>query len=273
MKSIVPVLLALLSCGYLFAEEINIGDVYDQSVYMFEQNKWEEALTGFEKIHKEKPGYKKVEKYLVKSRKKASRFHYNLGINLYGQGKFEDAMGEFRKSVEIDGKYTKARAWLDHSRKKIAKFYFDKGEEYYKEKKWQEAITSLEMSVKYGDYSPQHKAWVVERISGAKKEIVTGLYTKGVELYNAGDYLKAQDYLEKVIKYDSKNSGAKDYLEKVNDRLAEKDKEDYLQGIKEYDQGNLKKAIELWENVLKNDPANMNAANNLERARKELEKK
>jgi cytochrome c-type biogenesis protein CcmH/NrfG len=61
-------------------------------------------------------------------------------------------------------------------------------------------------------------------------------------------------------------------LGEIGDKKTEMIKKYYFQGLREYDQGNVKKAIQLWEKVLEYDPAHMNAQTSLERAREEIKK-
>ena len=83
---------------------------------------------------------------------------------------------------------------------------------------------------------------------------------------------KAEEYFAKVLSYDKENPEVKKYLDEIKNKKAERVKENYLQGLKEYGQGNIGRSIELWEEVLRYDPGNLNAKTNLERARAEIKK-
>jgi tetratricopeptide (TPR) repeat protein len=96
----------------------------------------------------------------------------------------------------------------------------------------------------------------------------------GRKLYNAQEYIKAEKEFQYVLEYESKNTQALLYLDKIRKHVSTSKKEDaeryYLLGISAYTKNNFKLAIEYWEKVLQLDSKYPNIHKNLERARIKL---
>lgn len=105
----------------------------------------------------------------------------------------------------------------------------------------------------------------------------------GLEYYNQGKYISSQRTLRAVLNLDSENKTAREYLDKIADRIHQSPSlEDlqkdtriwdvYLEGLEAFRRGDYENAIRLWENVLEVYPNNHNTLENIEQARLRLKK-
>ena len=101
-------------------------------------------------------------------------------------------------------------------------------------------------------------------------------YTKGIELFEKGDYDGAIAEFKTVIRFDPNYSEAKKYLKRAKSAkrkpttYPKKIMDLYYKGIDFYVAGEYKKAIAVWKKILKIDPYNNLAIRNINDAEKKL---
>lgn len=101
-------------------------------------------------------------------------------------------------------------------------------------------------------------------------------YTKGIELFEKGDYDGAIAEFKTVIRFDPNYSEAREYLKRAKaakrkpTTYPKKIMDLYYKGIDFYVAGEYKKAIEVWKKILKIDPYNNLAIRNINDAEKKL---
>ncbi|MBU1076581.1 MAG: tetratricopeptide repeat protein [Spirochaetes bacterium] len=118
-------------------------------------------------------------------------------------------------------------------------------------------------------------------------ELVDKYYREGIAAYKAGNYKEAVQNWEEVLKLEPAHQKSILNINKVNHILnydtikAKRDKVKvdreqvntyYFKGLKYYNKGKLKEAIDMWKMVLKLDPGNIKAKNNIETCSRILKK-
>jgi len=108
-----------------------------------------------------------------------------------------------------------------------------------------------------------------------KREIIEKYWNKGIEYFNNEEYLKAINEFETLLKIDPKHDSSiqrikliKEKLAATNTKLIEKY---YSDGLKQYYEGNLTRAIELWESALQLNPYNEEIKTVYDKAKREYE--
>ncbi|MBU1078521.1 MAG: PorV/PorQ family protein [Spirochaetes bacterium] len=115
----------------------------------------------------------------------------------------------------------------------------------------------------------------------ADEQFKTDHYTKGIELFEKGDYDGAIAEFESVLRFDQDYGEAQEYLQKAKGAkkkptsYSKQIMDLYYKGIDFYVAGEYEKAINIWKQILKIDPYNKLALRNIndaEKKIKELEK-
>lgn len=124
-----------------------------------------------------------------------------------------------------------------------------------------------------------------EKVVPPDPKIVDQYYKQGLSLYAGKKYGEAIKKWEKVLALDPSHEKAKLNINKVDhilnyDRIkarrvsATKDREKvntyYFKGLKLYNSGKINEAIQMWEMVLKLDPGNIKAKNNIRTCKRVL---
>jgi tetratricopeptide (TPR) repeat protein len=106
---------------------------------------------------------------------------------------------------------------------------------------------------------------------------VKELDVKGVALFDGGNKEEAKAKFEEVLKLKSSDETANDYVKKLTGQQsqekvdAEKAKALYYEGVSLYINGKIHEAIDKWKECLKQDPGNMNAQKNIDKAMVKLQ--
>ncbi|TES93938.1 MAG: tetratricopeptide repeat protein, partial [Candidatus Cloacimonadota bacterium] len=112
--------------------------------------------------------------------------------------------------------------------------------------------------------TPDHKE--------ALEHTVICYYEQGLILYGEDKLLEALHTFNNVLRLNPEHEQAQEEILRINEECREKAEEYNRKGLVEYTRGNLKEAIEAWENALRFYPDLETAQKNLERARKEINK-
>jgi len=139
--------------------------------------------------------------------------------------------------------------------------YLKKGIDYYEGKQWMKAIRSFEEVLAL---APDHKV--------ALEHIVNCYYQEGLTLHREEKLLEALDAFNNILKIDPTHEEAMGQISEIEKECKQKAEDYNREGLVEYAKGNLKEAIQAWENALRFNPDLETAEKNLERAWKEIGK-
>jgi len=87
-----------------------------------------------------------------------------------------------------------------------------------------------------------------------KQETKKDKYSKGIKLYNDGNYSQSANFFEKLTKKTPQDDKAYGWLKKVILEQSTKAQGLYQKGMVEFSKGNVDQAIETWKNALKIAP-------------------
>ncbi|MBN1824531.1 MAG: PorV/PorQ family protein [Endomicrobiales bacterium] len=216
---------------------------------------------------------------------------FEQGMEFYNQGAYSDALTLFEKTLVINPAHAKAHEYINLSSTELSKINEAKRQETLEQNRAKAAGllkkgNSLAKSGKYDKAKStleearsldRDNAEIADTLKQVNSEIADQHYKKGLQLYSSGDLKEAVSQLEEAVKLDPDNEKISENLIKIRGQFeeSEKVKAENLnrEGLKEYDSGNLKKAVELWEKAATLDPENTKIKNNLNRAKEELQKK
>lgn len=205
------------------------------------------------------------------------------GVSYYEQANYINAVDEMEKVLALNPDHEEAKEYItlieekqselkrvklalkkkqeEERRNRKISAYLKKGLTYYQRKQWAKAIKSFnEVLV----LDPNHKE-VLEHTAIC-------YYEQGLILHSEDKLLKALDTFNNVLKLNPEHEQAQEQILRIKEECREKAEEYNRKGLVEYTKGNLKEAIESWENALRFHPDLETARKNLERARKEIKK-
>jgi len=205
------------------------------------------------------------------------------GVSYYEQANYVNARVEMEKVLALNPDHQKAKEYIalienkqselerirlalkkkqeeERENRKISTC-LKKGLTYYEKKQWANAIKSFDEVLAL---VPEHKV--------ALEHIPICYYEQGLILRGEDKLLEALDTFNNVLKFNPEHEEAQGQISSIKEECKEKAAEYNRKGLVEYTQGNLKEAIEAWENALRFNPDLETAKKNLERARKEIKK-
>ena len=213
------------------------------------------------------------------------------GIEFYKSANYEEAISLWEKVLLLDPGHAQAAAHIGTAKQEL-----DKLEAGRQEKKKQEKIVQAqsyyESAVKLSaggeldrarglfeealKCNPGHSESKAALI-GLNSRLAAAQYAAGQKLYGEKNLEAAVSSLEKAASLDPQKQEIGALLQKARRELSGQRKaeaEEYNKNaFIEYNQGNIRKAADLWEKASRLDPADTKLQNSLERARRELEKK
>jgi len=205
------------------------------------------------------------------------------GVSYYEQANYSKAVDEMKKVLSLNPEHQEAKEYItliENKQKELEKIklalkkkqekerknrkistYLKKGLTYYERRQWTKAIKSFnEVLV----LAPDHKV--------ALEHTVICYCEQGLTLHGEDKLLEALHTFNNVLRLNPEHEQAQEEILRINEECREKAEEYNRKGLVEYTKGNLKEAIEAWENALLFNPDLETARKNLERARKEIEK-
>ena len=201
--------------------------------------------------------------------------HYMKGIEYYRANETEKARSEFLKALEIDKNNSSSKIMLAAIDREI---YIEDPSDAFKDVVKELFLKGL-VYYRAGDNGKALKEWEnglsVSPGNNQLKEFC-GLINSKINESAAGAKEKQERPRKKTVKKEEKDAKTdvkkgKSTLSKSKISVDEKKVSDlYYEGLKLYQQGELKKAIDIWEQVLKMDPDLNKARKNLEKAKKEI---
>ena len=232
-----------------------------------------------------------VQAAIVEQKNMKAESLFAQGKEFFDQRQFSDALPLFEKTLVINPSHAKAPEYISLANAEILKIselkeqerleqnranaagLLEKGNSLAKHGKLDKARTVLEEALSLDGSNPD----IQKSLQAAKNLIADQYHKKGLKLYSSGDLKEAINQLEEASRLDPVNSKISENLVNIRAQFeeSEKSKADILnrEGLKEYDAGNINKAVELWEKAVILDPENTKIKNNLARAKEELNKK
>jgi tetratricopeptide (TPR) repeat protein len=123
------------------------------------------------------------------------------------------------------------------------------------------------------ELDPNNKI-VAELMAETRKAIVENEREEALNLYSNQKYKEALERFNYLLEVDPKASDLAGYREETKKRLAELNQAEAerlnREGLKAYDQGKIKEAINYWKKALEISPDHVNAKRNLDRAQQQL---
>jgi tetratricopeptide (TPR) repeat protein len=215
-------------------EEV-VDSIFVRGVSYYEQTNYLKALDDMRKVLTLNPDHEKAKEYVTLIENKLREL--------------EKIKLELKRKQEEKRKRRKISAWLK------------KGLNYYEGKQWARAINSFNEVLAL---APGHKI--------ALEHIVICYYAQGLTLHKEGKLLEALRMFNSVLKLYPEHQEAQERISRLDEERKEKAEEYNRKGLVEYTKGNLKEAVEAWENALRLYPDLETARKNLERAQKEINK-
>jgi len=223
--------------------------------------------------------------------------HIGQAYTFYEEGKLIDSIDEWREVLKLDPTSIRAKEYVERIEGKLSKIdrekYLErlkekkkgdivrllgKGDRLYEEGKYVEAIKEWEKILKI---NPKHTL-ARENIDQTREKIerlIEVHLSKGKEFYDKKDSVSAITEFKIVLKFDSGNKEAKEYIEKTKEQAAEVVKKVsraeidalYYEAADLYLKGKYEESIKVLNKLLRLDPVNENAYKLLEKAKSVLE--
>jgi len=261
--------------------ERKISRHYNSGAEYYKEDDLIGASEEFKKILDLDPEHKGAKKYLACIRDKLRKAiteagsYYTRGIAYYERGEYKKAISQWEKVLTLDPTHERAGQYIKKAQEKLRE------------------IVKAEKAL-------ERKAKARER-----ERKIAEYYRRGYNLYRAGDLKGAATEFRRVIRLAPRHKKAREYLTKAQEELRYRErkvpKEEvtpprrmipeeigtpsrrgpvdeaevarlYNQGLIEYGDGHIARAIEKWEQVLKLDPNHVKALKNIIRAKEELRK-
>lgn len=105
-----------------------------------------------------------------------------------------------------------------------------------------------------------------------RKKKIVDYYKNGINLYKKNKLVKAYIEFKEVLKKNSNYKDAKKYFDIIGKQLYDMANDSYKEGLAAYTEGNIERAISLWEETLCMAPNHLKAQKAIERARVNLNK-
>jgi len=247
---------------------------------LYNQEKLEEAVAAFQKAIEFDPKY--------------ATAYYNLGNTLYYQKKLDGAVAAFQKAIELDPKFAYAYNNLGNALKdqkkldeavtayqkaieldpKYAKAYNNLGIALYEQEKLEEAVAAFQKAIEFDPKLAIAYSNLGNALSDQKKlDAAVAAYQKAIELdpKYAAAYSNLGNALSDQKKLDAAISKYKTALSLPEDTSGTPTTAHTLAnnglGLALQDQGELKKAIQYFDESEKLDPDYIYARNNNKAAR------
>jgi len=201
------------------------------------------------------------------------------GDDYYKAKDYSDALVSYLKAKEINPKDASVKARLKKLKTKQNSeidTVYDKAMKFYGKDDLKSALKYLTVAKQIDPNSEK----INSQLFKVRKDIavrVKDLNQEGVSLFEGGSQDKAKVRFQEVLKFNSSDETANDYIKKMTGKQApekvdaEQVKALYYDGVNLYINGKIQEAIEKWRECLKQDPGNVNAQKNIDKAMVKLQ--
>ncbi|MBA7523689.1 hypothetical protein ES705_15822 [subsurface metagenome] len=217
--------------------------------------------------------------------------------SFYEEGKLIDSLDEWREVLKLDPTSIRAKEYIERIEGKLSRIerekylervkekkkgeivrFLGKGDRLYEEGKYVQAIREWEKILKI---NPKHTL-ARENIDHVRKRIewlIDSHLSQGKDFYGKEDSASAIIEFKIVLKFDSENKEAKEYIEKTKEQAAKIVKKVsrreidtlYYEAADLYLKGKYEESINILNKILELDPVNENVYKLLEKAKSVLE--
>ncbi len=232
-----------------------------KALYYYDIGNYETSLKWWSKILKLFPSNKEAREMAIiitlkLNKNEAEEFlaiHFQSGKNLLKNNEYRAALKEFQMIEKINPEYQNVKAYIDRTMKylekpplvklpvEILKKYYENGIELYKESKYDEAIQEWNKILEDNSPDNPYRVNAIVNINKAKQK---------------------KNFSAQALITKKENSNPDKYS-----RIAQ---QHYLKGIAFYVKGKYVDAIKEWQIVLKYEPDNINAKNNIAKCKRKL---
>lgn len=199
---------------------------------------------------------------------------YQKGLKEYAAGEYQNAAETWGKIEKLQPRSRTVETYKKKTSEKLGQQIADglkRLESLERKGQW---LQALNLAKQLKALAPSNRE-IAAKITSYQSKItssVSDYETQGIDYYNRGYYVQAQNSFYALLAVNPDNATARGYLERINSKLQKKDADElYLQGVQAYTNNNYKQAIYYWEQVLVIDPSYANAARNIQRAKEKLE--
>ncbi|OGS20978.1 MAG: hypothetical protein A3J83_05960 [Elusimicrobia bacterium RIFOXYA2_FULL_40_6] len=216
--------------------------------------------------------------------------HLELGRNYYYKKDIVNAKEEFENIRLLDPENEESRRYLDkidnrleESKKLQIEMIMLDGKKLLESKQYEKAAKECEkiLALDSGNGDAKQYYSICNLEIQKKKENETQkekerLFAAATNKNTRGQLREAKKDLENALRIDPMFEKAQELLTEVNRKIEamglnkkDESKRLYNQGLEEYNKGNTRKAIQIWEEAVSLNPDNLNAVRALERAKKQ----
>lgn len=201
------------------------------------------------------------------------------GDEYYNAKDYTGALASYLKAKEINPKDSSVKSRLKKLKtKKDSEIdtVFKKAKNAYDKTDLKSALKLLKTAKQIDPNNPEINSMLFK----VQKDItvrIKDMDQEGVALFEAGNKDKAQLKFQDVLKLNSGDETANDYVKKMTGQQshekvnAEQVKALYYDGVNLYINGKIQEAIVKWQECLNQDPGNVNAQKNIEKAQVKLQ--
>jgi len=274
-----------------FQEAIFLDPANQQAKDYLEKARKKILEEGKSKKESERKEILKKADTITAERKKKVQENYERGLERYKGGEFLRANEAFNAVLEIEPEHKEAKKHLELIGKKleeivntgkfktINQLYYAQGAIFYISGDWGKAISQWENAVKIDKSNEELSEFI--KIAKKRKqgeealalEKAEALYRDVLAHYDEKEVNEVIKQLEEVIKLNPEHKEAREYLNRVREKLAAEttpSEECFQQGLADYQTGDYKSAMENFSEALFLDPDNKQAKDYLERAGKKF---
>jgi len=200
---------------------------------------------------------------------------YQKGLEQYAAGEYKEATETWEKIEKLQPRSRTVQTYKKKTSEKLGQQIAEgmkRMESLERKGRW---LKALNLAKQLKALAPSNRE-IAAKITLYQAKIASSASTyesQGIDYYNRGYYVQAQNSFYALIAVDPNNATAKDYLTRIKSRLQKKDADElYLQGVQAYTNNNYEQAVYYWEQVLAINPSYANAARNIQRAKEKLAK-
>jgi tetratricopeptide (TPR) repeat protein len=198
---------------------------------------------------------------------------YQQGLEQYTSGDYKAATETWGKIEKLQPKSTTVQTYQRQTADRLTEQItqgMNQLEVLERKGRWREALT---LANRLHELAPSNKEISAKVTTYQSKisSLISEYQTQGVDFYNRGYYVSAQNSFYSILALDPNNSSAKDYLARMKGKIEKKNANElYLLGVQAYTNNQYEQAIQYWQQVLEIDSSFDNAAKNIQRARDKL---